>query len=167
MVDVTTVLNHVNPIYCYVSIFFLFLFFFKKTLKFLNLPHKNHHFKKSMNFYNRLFLTNGRGPYSPLYVCDQFLTMFHSLCGPLYIGSISICVVHMTISSIIYVWPLSHYDSFFVWSIVYGVYFQFVWPIVYRGTRRVYFLGTKWRFDLALGETWFLCLLKYPMSWMR
>ena len=88
MVDITTLLNHVNPIYCYVSIFFLFLFFFKKTLKFLSHPHKNHHFKKSMNFYNRLFLTNGRGPYSPLYVCDQFLTMFLSLCGPLYIGSI-------------------------------------------------------------------------------
>ena len=110
MVDVTTVLNHVNPIYCYVSIFFLFLFFFKKTLKFLNLPHKNHHFKKSMNFYNRLFLTNGRGPYSPLYVCDQFLTMFHSLCGPLYIGSIfNLCgsydyIVHYICVTIVPLW---------------------------------------------------------------
>ena len=111
-----------------------------------------------MNFHNLLFLTNGRGPYSPLYVCDQFLTMFLSLCGPLYIGSIfNLCgsynyIVHYICGNIVSLWFI------FVWSIVYGVYFQFVWPIVYRGTHRVNFLGTKWRFVLALGGTWFLCL---------
>ena len=109
MVDLITLLNHVNPIpMCLFS--FLFFFCKKKTLKFLNHSHKHHHFKKSINFYNRLFLTNGRGPYSPLYVCDQFLTMFLSLCGPLYIGSIfNLCgsynyIVHYICGTIVSLW---------------------------------------------------------------
>ena len=103
--DITTLLNHVNPIA--MCLFFLFK---KKTLKFLNHPYKHHHFKKSMNFHNLLFLTNGRGPYSPLYVCDQFLTMFLSLCGPLYIGSIfNLCgsynyIVHYICGTIVSLW---------------------------------------------------------------
>ena len=103
--DITTLLNHVNPIaMC------LFSFSFFKSLKILNHPHKHHHFKRSMNFYNRLLLTNGHGPYSPLYVCDQFLTMFHSLCDPLYIRSIfNLCgpynyIVHYICVTIVSLW---------------------------------------------------------------